>query len=137
MVGVYKMYSNARTQRVSVSSRAANAALVTPKAVFELLGSQLSSHPEVVAKVQGVYQWVITGDGGGKWVVDLKNGGGSVKEGEAEKADCTITVAGDSFVKMMTGKANSQQLFMQGKLKVKGSMAYAMKLGELQKLQKA
>jgi putative sterol carrier protein len=32
---------------------------------------------------------------------------------------------------MMTGKANPQNLFMQGKMKISGNMAVAMKLGKL------
>jgi putative sterol carrier protein len=84
--------------------------------------------------VQGVYQWHITGHNPQNWVTDLKNGCGSVRNGEVEKCDCTITVSESDFVGMMIGTVNSQQLFMQGKLKVKGAINYAMQLGELQKL---
>jgi hypothetical protein len=48
------------------------------------------------------------------WTVDVKNGNGSVYEGAQGKSDCTLTLEDDDFV----GKINSQQLFMQGKLKV-------------------
>jgi putative sterol carrier protein len=99
-----------------------------------MLGEELPKHPDVVSKVQGVYQWNITGGNAQKWVVDLKNGAGSARKGEVDKSDCSITVSESDFVAMMTGTANSQQLFMQGKLKVKGAMSCAMKLGELQKL---
>ena len=78
--------------------------------VFAMLGEELPKHPDVVSKVQGVYQWNITGDNAQKWVVDLKNGAGSVRKGEVEKSDCTITVSESDFVGMMTGTANSQQL---------------------------
>jgi putative sterol carrier protein len=52
------------------------------------------------------------------WTVDVKNGNGSVYEGAQGKSDCTLTLEDVDFVGMMTGKINSQQLFMQGKLKV-------------------
>jgi sterol carrier protein 2 len=102
--------------------------------VFNMLREELPKHPDVVSKVQGVYQWYITGDNHQNWVVDLKNGCGSVRKGEVEKSDCTITISESDFVGMMIGTVNSQQLFMQGRLKVKGAMNYAMQLGELQKL---
>ena len=93
-------------------------------ALFKQLGEHVSK--EVVDKVRGVYLFKITG--GKAWTVDLKNGGGSVKEGEQGKADCTITIADEDFVGLITGKANGQQLFMSGKLKISGNMALAMKL---------
>eukprot|EP00339_Tiarina_fusa_P011033 CAMPEP_0117049904 /NCGR_PEP_ID=MMETSP0472-20121206/34455_1 /TAXON_ID=693140 ORGANISM="Tiarina fusus, Strain LIS" /NCGR_SAMPLE_ID=MMETSP0472 /ASSEMBLY_ACC=CAM_ASM_000603 /LENGTH=241 /DNA_ID=CAMNT_0004763481 /DNA_START=9 /DNA_END=734 /DNA_ORIENTATION=+ len=109
---------------------------ITSATVFDALSSELPSHPEVVKKVKGVFQYIITKDGkeASAYVADLKNGAGSVKAGKVEKADCTITISDDDFVKLFTGKANPQQMFMQGKLKIKGNMSYAMKLQELQKL---
>jgi sterol carrier protein 2 len=130
IVALYKKYKpNGASMAKNIT-----AAGVSAENVFAMLGEELPKHPDVVSKVQGVYQWNITGDNAQKWVVDLKNGAGSVRKGEVDKCDCSITVSESDFVGMMTGTANSQQLFMQGKLKVKGAMSYAMKLGELQKL---
>lgn len=70
--------------------------------------------------------------GSDDWVVDLKNGNGSVYKGKAKKkADMTMTVSSDDFVKMSTGSLNAQQAFMQGKIKIKGNMGLAMKLGSV------
>jgi sterol carrier protein 2 len=130
IVALYKKYKPTG----ATMTKRPTAATVSAESVFAMLGEELPKHPDVVSKVQGVYQWNITGDNAQKWVVDLKNGAGSVRKGEVDKSDCIITVSESDFVGMMTGTANSQQLFMQGKLKVKGAMSYAMKLGELQKL---
>jgi len=102
-------------------------------AVFQELSNRISSNPGLVQQIGGVYQFdVSTKDGKStSWTVDLKNGKGNVAEGKAEKAECTLTVGEDDFIGMMTGKLNSQQLFMQGKLKIKGNMGLAMKLGKL------
>jgi len=120
--------SNAANAPVSSSSSGLRAA-----AVFDELSKRIASNPDLVKKVNGVYQFEITKDGktAGTWFVDLKNGKGSVGSGKVDKVDCTITAADDDFVGMMTGKANSQQLFMSGKLKIKGNMGLAMKLGQL------
>jgi len=102
-------------------------------AVFDELSKKIAATPDLVKTVAGVYQFDISSGGKTRsWTVDLKNGKGSVSEGAAPKADCTLVAADDDFVGMMTGKANSQQLFMQGKLKIKGNMGLAMKLNKLQ-----
>jgi len=101
-------------------------------AVFEELGKRISTTPSLVQQINGIYQFDV--NMGGKtqsWSVDLKNGKGSVTEGKNDKAEVTLTVGEDDFVGMMTGKLNSQQLFMQGKLKIKGNMGLAMKLSKL------
>ena len=89
---------------------------------------------------KGVFQWNITkvpgGGGDQHWVVDLKTGNGKVYEGTA-KADCTLTLSDADYCKLMSGKANAQKLFMSGKIKLKGNMGLAMKLGELTKLAKS
>jgi len=98
------------------------------------LSKRIASNPDLVKQIGGIYQFEVTKDGKTQtWFVDLKNGKGSVGEGKNEKAECTLTTNDDDFVGMMTGKANSQQLFMQGKLKIKGNMGLAMKLDKLPK----
>merc|ERR1712137_206310 len=61
----------------------------------------------------------------------LKKAPGGVTEGEDGKADCTVTVSDEDYVNLISGKANGQQLFMGGKLKISGNMAMAMKLSQL------
>jgi len=103
------------------------------EALFAELAKRMKENQDIVKSIGGIYQFNITGGPNGKtqsWLVDLKNGNGSIQLGEG-KADCTITVSDADYVGMMTGKLNSQQLFMQGKLKIQGNMALAMKLGKL------
>lgn len=66
----------------------------------------------------------------------FQNGSGSVAVGKGSNpAGVTITMKDGDFVNMMTGKLNSQEAFMQGKLRMKGDMKLAMKLGEVIKSQ--
>ncbi|KAI6652654.1 Non-specific lipid-transfer protein-like [Oopsacas minuta] len=98
---------------------------------FKLIAENMEENgADLVKKVKGSYLFKITGGPGGlskKWVVDLKNGNGSVKEGDG-KADCTIMISDDNFADMVSGKLNGQKAFFQGKLKLSGNMALAMKL---------
>jgi len=117
----------------SAPAPAASSGSFRATAVFEDLRKKIAENPSLVQQIAGVYHFQINGPGGTKsWTVDLKSGKGSVSEGKPEKADVTLITSDEDFVGMMTGKANSQQLFMQGKLKIQGNMAFAMKLNKLQ-----
>ena len=40
---------------------------------------------------------------------------------EGKKADLVLTLSDENFGKLVSGKGNAQQLFMSGKLKIKGN----------------
>ena len=50
---------------------------------------------------------------------------------DAVKADCMIGMEDKDLVAMFKGKMNPQAAFMNGRIKLKGNMMLAMKLGEL------
>jgi putative sterol carrier protein len=105
---------------------------LTPKSVFdEQLPPKLKEKGDEVTKVNAIYQFDITGDNGGKWWVDTTKSGGEVGEGENQEAKCTITMTDSDFVDLVEGKLNGQMAFMTGKLKIKGDMSLAMKLGSV------
>mmetsp|Transcript_35960 Transcript_35960/g.72152 ORF Transcript_35960/g.72152 Transcript_35960/m.72152 type:complete len:114 (+) Transcript_35960:29-370(+) len=104
------------------------------KPIFEEVKKKVESNPAVLKKVKAVYEWQLTNGGETiKWTMDFKNGA-KIQEGAPEKADCTIIMSEEDFVKMMQGATSSQALFLKGKMKVKGGLQHAMKLGEVQKL---
>ena len=106
-------------------------AAANAKEVFEKhLPERLKAKPDVVTKINSSYKFIITGDSGGTWVVDLTKPGGAISAGESD-AKCTITMASADFVDLMNGKLNPQMAFMSGKLKVAGDMGLALKLGSL------
>jgi putative sterol carrier protein len=106
------------------------------QAVFDGLAQVLKAQPDVVKQIGGVYKFDLKTSGGQQhWIADLKNGAGSITKGGDGAADCTLTLAEADFVDMFSGKAKAQQLFMKGKLKIKGNMGLAMKLSKLQDAQ--
>ncbi|OIN56649.1 SCP2 sterol-binding domain-containing protein [Arsenicibacter rosenii] len=50
---------------------------------------------------------------------------------EDKAADCELHVSVDNLVKMGTGDLNPMMAVMTGKLKVKGDMGVAMKMGQI------
>lgn len=103
--------------------------------VFKEIETKLKQDgASIVKKVGGVYAFKVTGGPSGKegtWVVDVKNGMGSVKAGPADKVDCTITISDEDLLKLSSGKLNPQTAFFQKKLKLSGNMGLAMKLKDV------
>jgi len=104
------------------------------KVIFDAIEAQLKeSGAEYVKKVNGVFCFKVKkGKDEGVWIVDVKNGNGGVKFDPAGKGDVTISMADEDLLKLMTGQLNPQQAFFQGKVKIAGNMALAMKLQQLQ-----
>jgi putative sterol carrier protein len=103
---------------------------LTPKSIFEeRIPSRLRNNPDRTKGINAIYQFKITGENGGDWVVDLTQSPGEVRAGSDANAKCTITVGDQDFVDIVTGKLNGQMAFMAGKLKVSGDMSLALKLG--------
>ena len=105
-------------------------AYTSVKEVFDEIQKQLDEDPSKGKAVNGVYKFVITGEGGGTWLVDLKADPPVVKEEDGD-AQCTITVSADDFIKIVNKELNSQMAFMTGKLKIQGDMGLAMKLNQI------
>ncbi|XP_059945802.1 sterol carrier protein 2 isoform X3 [Mesoplodon densirostris] len=104
--------------------------------VFKEIEKKLEEEGEqFVKKIGGIFAFKVKDGPGGKeatWVVDVKNGKGSVLCNSDKKADCTITMADSDLLALMTGKMNPQSAFFQGKLKITGNMGLALKLQNLQ-----
>lgn len=98
---------------------------MTPKDIFE---TQIKARLDDFKDIGATYQFNVTGDGGGHWVVDLVNG--TVEQGTKE-ADCTIELSAENLVGMVTKQVQGPVLFMTGQLKIEGNMGLAMKLGEI------
>jgi len=99
-----------------------------PAEIFEQMTQRVADKPGMVDEVDAIFQFDITGDEGGSWVVDLKNAPGSVVSGTNEEADCVITVGQDDFASIMSGEMDPQMAFMMGRIKVAGNFMLATKL---------
>jgi len=92
----------------------------------------LAKNVDAAKEVGAKYQFVITGDGGGEWFIDLTASGPSAAAGNPGGADCTLTLSSEDFQKLHENPdANGMQLFFSGKLKVAGNQMLAMKLKKL------
>jgi putative sterol carrier protein len=102
------------------------------KDVFERhMPARLAAKPDVVAKINAVYQFNISGPSGGTWAVDCTAPGGAVTAGAPASPKCTVAMTDADFVNLVNGKLNAQMAFMSGKLKIQGDMGLAMKLQQI------
>ena len=82
--------------------------------------------------MNAVYSFNVTDAAPSDWYIDLKNGAGQLGSGPfVGKADCTMTMNSEAFNQMVSGVLKPSTAFMSGKLKIKGNMSLAMKLGNL------
>ena len=86
--------------------------------------------PILCEKIDAVFLFEINERKGGnlrKWTVDLKNKPGFCKEGEHGDFDCTMVMSDIDFINIANKTANPQMIFMLGNMKIKGTLAKALK----------
>jgi len=102
------------------------------KDVFERqMPARLKAKPDLVSKINAVYQFNISGPDGGQWAVDCATPGGVITTGASAGAKCTVNCTDGDFLSIVNGKLNPQMAFMMGKLKIQGDMGLALKLTQL------
>ena len=101
----------------------------TVKETMDLMATRFK--PERAQGVSAVIQYEISGDGGGTWHATVKDGSCAITQGAAASSTLTLSMASPDWLDMIAGKLSGQMAFMQGKLKLKGDMALAMKISSM------
>ncbi len=101
----------------------------TVKESFDAMPSRFRS--DKATGTSAVIQYDVSGEGGGTWNAVIKDGACAVSPGAAQNPNLTLQISAQDWLDMLSGKQSGQMLFMSGKLKVKGDMGLAMKLGSM------
>jgi putative sterol carrier protein len=101
----------------------------TVKETFDAMAGRFQASK--AAGVNATIQYDITGDQGGTWHAVIKDGTCAVNQGAATSPNLTLTMSSQDWLDMLAGKLSGQMAFMSGKLKLKGDMGLAMKVGSL------
>ena len=101
----------------------------TVKESFDAMPSRFRS--DKATGTSAVIQYDVSGEGGGTWNAVIKDGQCTVSPGAGTNPNLTLQISAQDWLDMLSGKQSGQMLFMSGKLKVKGDMGLAMKLGSM------
>ncbi len=94
-------------------------------AIIKALTERIGKTPGLAKEVGAVVQLIVTGPDGA-YLVDLKNGAGSVKDGKGA-ADITLTLSDDTLEKLAKGE-NLRDHYQHGEVRVDGDARIAPKL---------
>lgn len=78
--------------------------------------------------LDAVYQFELSGDGGGTWHVKINDGAMEVVAGASAAPSATLKMSADNFVKMSNGQLNGVMAYMKGQMKVSGNVMLAQKM---------
>lgn len=81
--------------------------------------------------LDAVFLFNITGDEGGMWNVNIKDGVCEVQEGTHDAPTVTLTLSSEDWLAMVNKELNPVQAFMSGQLKVSGDIMLAQRIPEL------
>jgi len=101
----------------------------TVKETFDAMAGRFRA--DKAAGVNATIQYDISGDQGGTWHAVIKDGACAVNAGAAASPNLTLGMSAQDWLDMVGGKLSGQMAFMSGKLKLKGDMGLAMKIGGL------
>ena len=104
-------------------------ATLNVRSVFEKMPAAFNA--EKAAGKDLVFQFNISGPGGGDWFVTIKDGACRVEAGMDAKPTTTIKMAEGDFLQLIQGKLDGMQAFSAGKLKVEGDIMKAQLIGKL------
>ena len=86
------------------------------------------------AGVNVVFQYTISGEGGGDWFAEIKDGACKVETGKHGSPTCTLAIAAADFLDLMNGKLPAMQAYTSGKLKIGGDIMKSQLIEKLFKM---
>jgi 3-hydroxy-3-methylglutaryl CoA synthase/NAD(P)-dependent dehydrogenase (short-subunit alcohol dehydrogenase family)/putative sterol carrier protein len=101
-------------------------------AIFEAMPNTFRA--DAAAGVDVVFQFNISGEGGGDWQCLIKDSTCKVEAGIHEKPACTLKMAAADFLAMMDGSLPAMQAYTSGKLKIEGDIMKSQLLEKLFKI---
>ena len=114
------------------SSDDAGGGITSVSAVFDAMPDSFVA--DAAAGVEVVFQYNISGEGGGDWFCDIKDGTCTIQTGSHEKPTCTLKMESGDFLDLMNGRLPAMQAYTSGKLKIEGDIMKSQLLEKLFKM---
>jgi len=110
----------------------AEAAAAVPNSADKLIeGMPNAFDPAAAGDLEAEIQFLISGEGEGKWVLAISKGKCEVRRGVAPDPSLTIESPGEVWVKIAKGEIDRPKALMQGLYKVKGDMKILGRMPQL------
>ncbi len=104
----------------------------SPGAVFDAMTELFK--PDSAAGIDVVFQYIISGQGGGDWSCAISGSDCTIKSERHDKPTCTLKMASPDFLAMMNGKVTPMQAYSSGKLVIEGDIMKSQLIEKLFKL---
>ena len=105
--------------------------MAAPAEVLQKLVQRINENAGRLGIERATFQFVLTGDGGGAWVLSVAGGLAELQEGRAERPDVTVELSEADFQEMVAGRLGAVSAFVSGRLRIRGDLALAMRLQPL------
>jgi len=104
--------------------------MTTPGEFFAAFEEAAQANPDAATQPDAVFKFVLSGENGGTWTLNLKRGARStfVSTGDGPEEDASIHVTSEDWVALTTGEMNPMRAFMSGKIRVDGDLKLAVSL---------
>jgi cytochrome P450/putative sterol carrier protein len=104
--------------------------MTTPGEFFAAFEEAARANPDAATQPDAVFKFVLSGENGGTWTLNLKRGARStfVSTGDGPEEDASIHVTSEDWVALTTGEMNPMRAFMSGKIRVDGDLKLAVSL---------
>lgn len=99
--------------------------------VEEILKEITEVDPAQLEDLDAVVLFDLSGEGGGKWTLTVSDNEAKLEEKEADSPDVTLSMDAEDLAAISSGQMNPVSAYMQGKVKVSGDMALAMRMQSL------
>jgi putative sterol carrier protein len=101
----------------------------TAQEIMATVAERLAANKEAASQIGAIYKFVLEGEGGGTWIMNLK-GDATLTPGDGA-SDCTLAMSAENGVALFEGKVTGEQLFFGNQLRVEGDMSLALRLQSL------
>ena len=78
--------------------------------------------------IDAIYQFELSGEGGGTWHVVVNDGAISVVAGAHTKPSATVSASATDYVKIANGEINGLRAVMTRRMKIAGNLVLARKM---------
>jgi hypothetical protein len=119
-------FADTLIQRILLTTESTKTTLPTAAQLVNQMPAALI--PERVVGHEGIYQFLLGGEGGGAWTVEIHNGQCTVQAGMATQPSATLQMPAMDFVALLLGEVTVLETHIWGQTQLTGDAVSLMRL---------